>query len=57
MDADAIDLKFSDRFTDEGRWKKAGNLENHAFLLLCNLSICAIESAVLQGFFRPPSNH
>lgn len=36
---------------------KAGNLENHTFLLLNNLLIHAIKSAVLQGFFRPPSNH
>lgn len=37
--------------------KKAGTLENHTFLLLNNLLIHAIKSAVLQGFFRPPSNH
>lgn len=36
--------------------KKAGNLENHTFLLLNNLLIRAIKCAVLQGSFRPPSN-
>lgn len=41
----------------KGDGKKAGNLESHTFLLLYNLPIRAVKPAVLQGFFRPPSNH